>query len=72
VHKSKRKGLSGVIILGAGCLWTHRNKAVFNGENSSLTTVRWIFLDELVCWSKAGAKHLEILDLEVALNRVGA
>lgn len=72
MHKSKRKGLSGVIILGAGCLWTHRNKAVFNGENPSISTVRRVFLDELVCWSKAGAKHLEMLGLEVTVNRVRA
>jgi hypothetical protein len=72
VHKSKRKRLNNVIILGAWCLWTHRNKAVFNGENPSLSTGRRVFLDELVCWSKAGSKHLEILDLEVVLNRVGA
>ena len=57
-----------VIILGAWCLWIHRNKAVFNRENPSLGTIRCVFVDELVCWIKAGAKHLENLGLEVALN----
>jgi hypothetical protein len=40
----------------------------FNGENPSLGTIRCVFLDEIVCWIKAGAKHLESLGLEVAFN----
>jgi hypothetical protein len=60
--------MNSVIILGAWCLWIHRNKAFLNGENPSLGTIRCVFVDELVCWIKAGAKHLENLGLEVALN----
>jgi hypothetical protein len=68
IHKSKRKGMNIVIIFGAWCLWIHRNKAVFNGENPSLGTIRCVFVDEMGCWIKAGAKHLESLGLEVTLN----
>jgi hypothetical protein len=68
IHKSKRKGINSVIILGAWCLWIHRNKAVFNEENPSLGTIKCVFVDEMVCWIKVGAKHLENLGLEVALN----
>jgi hypothetical protein len=39
VHRSKRKGMNIIIILGAWCLWVHCNKAVFNGHNPTLSTV---------------------------------
>jgi hypothetical protein len=70
VHKSRIKGFNSVIILGAWCLWLLRNKVVFDGVNPSISTVKRLFLDQLICWDKAGAKHLESLGLAVALNRV--
>jgi hypothetical protein len=48
IHRNKRKGMNNVIILGAWCLWIHRNKAVFNGENPLLGTIRCVFRDELI------------------------
>jgi hypothetical protein len=72
MHRSKQKGMNNVIILGAWCLWIHRNKAILNRENPSLSTIRCAFLDELVCWNKAGDKHLENLGLEVNINMVRA
>ena len=70
VHRSRRKGFNSVIILGAWCLWLLRNKAIFYGVNPSISTVKRLFLDELICWDKAGSKHLESLGLAAALNRV--
>jgi hypothetical protein len=67
VHRDKRKGLNSAIILGAWCLWLHRNKAVFNGE-SSLARLQRCFLDELRCWVLAGAKNIGSLGLARALN----
>jgi hypothetical protein len=42
IHKSKRKGMNSVIILGAWYLWIHRNKAVFDGENPSLGIIKCV------------------------------
>jgi hypothetical protein len=49
VHKSKRRGFNNVIIMGAWCLWLHRNKAVFDGVRPSISRIRRVFLDELEC-----------------------
>jgi hypothetical protein len=64
------KGFNSVIILGAWCLWLSRNKAVFDGVNLSISSVKRLFLDELISWGKAGAKHIDSLGLIVTLNRV--
>nr|ACF87105.1 unknown [Zea mays] len=68
IHKSKRKGMNSIIILGAWCLWIHRNKAVFDGETPSLSSIRCVFLDEIGCWITAGAKHLQSFGLVLARN----
>ncbi|AQK53266.1 uncharacterized protein [Zea mays] len=49
VHKSKRRGFNGIIILGAWCLWLHRNKAVFDGVRPSIHGIKSVFLDEFEC-----------------------
>jgi hypothetical protein len=36
----------------------------------SINLTKRLFLDELISWSKAGAKHLDSLEIIVALNRV--
>jgi hypothetical protein len=64
------KGFNSVIILGAWCLWLSRNKAVFDGVNLSISSVKRLFLDELISWGKAEAKHIDSLGLIVTLNRV--
>jgi hypothetical protein len=69
VHKTKRRGTNSVIIMGAWYLWLHLNKVVFHGDNPSISGIQRVFLDELVCWGQAGAKHLESLGLGVALIR---
>jgi hypothetical protein len=71
-HKSRKKGLNSVIILGAWCVWLHRNKVIFNVESPSLARLQRSFLDELVCWVMAGAKNLGSLDLARAPNVVGS
>jgi hypothetical protein len=61
VHKDSKNGLISVLILGAWCLWLHRNRVVFDGESPSIGRLQRNFLDELVCWVMAGAKNLESL-----------
>jgi hypothetical protein len=70
VHMNRRKCFNSVIILGAWSIWFIRNKAVFDGVNPSISSVKRLFLDELISWDKAGAKHLDSLGIIVALNRV--
>ena len=70
VQRGKRKGFNSVIILGAWCLWLTRNKAVFDGVSPSIRSTKRLFLDELISWNKAGAKHLDSLGIIVTLNRV--
>jgi hypothetical protein len=70
VHRNRRKGFNSVIILGAWCIWLIRNKTIFDGVNPSISLVKWLFLDGLIHWDKAGAKHIDSLWLIVALNRV--
>jgi hypothetical protein len=53
----------------AWCLWLHRNRAVFDGVNPSLSTIQRLFLDEVECWCLAGAKQLESLGLLAAFAR---
>jgi hypothetical protein len=72
VAKSSRKGLNSVIILGAWCIWLHCNKVVFDGDSPSLRRIQRSFLDESVCWVKAGAKGLGSLDLARSLNVAGS
>jgi hypothetical protein len=70
VHKDK-KGFNGAIILDAWCLWLQRNRVVFEDDSPSIGKVQRSFLDELVCWVLAGAKHLGSLRVVEALNVVG-
>jgi hypothetical protein len=35
-----KRGLNSVIILGAWCVWLHRNNVIFNGEPPSLAIYR--------------------------------
>jgi hypothetical protein len=72
VPNGRKKGLNSIIILGAWCVWLHRNKVIFNGEPPSLANLQRSFLDECVCWVMAGAKKLGYLDLARALNVVGS
>jgi hypothetical protein len=51
-------------------LWLSRNRVVFDGVSPSINLTKRLFLDELISWSKAGAKHLNSLGIIVALNRV--
>jgi hypothetical protein len=67
VHKSSKKGVNSAIILGAWCLWLHRNRVILDGESPSMGKVQR-FLDELCLWVLAGAKHLGSLGLAAALG----
>ena len=70
VHRCKRKGFHSVIILEAWCLWLSRNRVVFYGVSPFISLTKRLFLDELISWNKAGAKHLDSLGIIVTLNRV--
>ena len=70
MQRCKRKSFNSVIILGAWCLWLTCNKAVFDGVSPSISSIKRLFLDELISWNKAGVKHLDSLGLIVTLNRV--
>jgi hypothetical protein len=45
---------------------------VFDGDSPSLRRIQRSFLDESVCWVKAGAKGLGSLDLARSLNVAGS
>jgi hypothetical protein len=62
IHKGK-KGFNSAIILGAWCLWLHRNRVIFHEESPSIVKVLRSFLDELACWVLAGAKQLGSIGL---------
>jgi hypothetical protein len=47
-----------------------KTKVVFEGVNPSIGTVKRLFLDGLIYWKKAGAKHHENIGLATALNMV--
>jgi hypothetical protein len=68
VHKNYRKGVNNAIILGAWCLWLHRNRVIFDGESPTISKVHRSFLDELSLWVLAGAKQLGSLGLAAALG----
>ena len=72
VHRSKRKGVNSAIILGAWCLWLHRNRVIFDGELPTIGKVHRVFIDELSLWVLAGAKHLGSLGLAAALGAAGS
>jgi hypothetical protein len=63
IHKDKKKGFNSVIILGAWCLWLHRNRVIFHEESPSSAKVLRSFLVELACWVLAGAKQLGSIGL---------
>jgi hypothetical protein len=62
MHKDK-KGFDSAIILGAWCLWLHRNRVIFHEESPSIVKVLRSFFDELACWVLAGAKQLGSIGL---------
>jgi hypothetical protein len=63
IHKDKKKGFNSAIILGAWCLWLHRNRVIFHEESPSIAKVLRSFLDELAYWVLAGAKQLGSIGL---------
>jgi hypothetical protein len=70
VPKNRKKGFNSLIILGSWCLWLTRNKAVFDSVNPSLCFVKSLFLNELSCWERAGAKQLASFGLPAIMSRV--
>jgi hypothetical protein len=47
--------------LGTWTLWTHRNKCVFDGAASNITSALAVAEDEGNAWSLAGARGLSLL-----------
>jgi hypothetical protein len=56
-----RPGLNSLIILGAWCIWRHRNVCVFNGASPSVSLVLNLARGEAHWWSIAGAKGISLL-----------
>ena len=59
-----RKGLNSLVILGAWCLWRHRNNCVFNGSSPSVAAAISLASEEAHLWSLAGARGLTLLDIQ--------
>jgi hypothetical protein len=55
----------------AKLLWAWQQKLrIFDGVNSSMCFVKSLFLNELSCWERAGAKHLASFGLPAIMSRV--
>ena len=59
-----RKGLNSLVILGAWCLWRHRNNCVFNGASPSVAAAISLASEEAHLWSLAGARGLTLLTIQ--------
>jgi hypothetical protein len=66
VSGEERKGINSLIILGAWCIWKHRNRCVFDGINPSAAAILNLARDEAHMWSLAGAKGLAFLSIRGA------
>lgn len=61
VDISIKKGVNSIVILGAWCLWKHRNHVVFDGAAPSLSNLLRSSGEEMQFWSLAGARGLSLL-----------
>lgn len=62
MRSSIQKGFNSLIILGAWTLWRHRNECVFGRKPPRLAAALCLAGDEILCWSAAGAKDLQLLE----------
>jgi hypothetical protein len=70
--KDKRKWVNYVIILGAWCLWMHRNRTFFDGISPSIQRLQQYFSDEFSCWLMAGARSLGQLGFPSSMRIIGS
>jgi hypothetical protein len=60
---SSQAGLNSIVILGAWCLWKHRNDCVFNGMSPNLSAALAMDGNDIMLWELAGANGLSLPDV---------
>jgi hypothetical protein len=53
VTKSRHKAFDSLIILGAWCIWRHRNDRVFSGVRSTAAAAAAMVWEEMELWCSA-------------------
>jgi hypothetical protein len=65
VHGDFKAGSNSLMVLGAWCIWRHRNDCVFNGVQPSISKALILVEDDFRLWCMAGAKGFSLLSAYV-------